>query len=52
MPGIDPNFSNHKLSVLLGSRPIAQRLRRMSPEKIAEVKKQVQNLLEAGFIGE
>ncbi|MED6117894.1 hypothetical protein PIB30_114284, partial [Stylosanthes scabra] len=39
MPGIDPNFSSHKLSILPGSKPVAQRLRRMSPEKMEEVKK-------------
>ncbi|MED6177898.1 hypothetical protein PIB30_102481 [Stylosanthes scabra] len=41
MPGIDPKFSNHKLSVLLRSKPIAQRLRHMSPKKAEKVKKQV-----------
>ncbi|MED6105939.1 hypothetical protein PIB30_000063 [Stylosanthes scabra] len=39
MPEIDPNFSGHKLSILHGSKPVAQKLRRMSLEKVSEIKK-------------
>ncbi|MED6216206.1 hypothetical protein PIB30_005471 [Stylosanthes scabra] len=44
---IDPNFSNHKLSILPGNKPVAQKLRRMNPKKASEVRKQVQNLPKA-----
>ncbi|MED6151528.1 hypothetical protein PIB30_083378 [Stylosanthes scabra] len=35
------NFSSHKLSIIYGSKPVAQKLQRMSPEKVVEIKKQV-----------
>ena len=52
MPGIDPEFMSHRLSIFPGVHPIAQKRGKMSLEKAQEVQKQVQALLDVGFIKE
>ncbi|XP_016185827.1 uncharacterized protein LOC107627512 [Arachis ipaensis] len=52
MPGIDPDFVSHRLAVNPKAKPVAQRRRKMSADRAAEVKRQVQALLEANFIRE
>ncbi|KAK7281396.1 hypothetical protein RIF29_09353 [Crotalaria pallida] len=52
MPGIDPNFICHKLSIIPGSKPVAQRKRKVSAEKAAAIEEKVAELLRAGFIRE
>ncbi|RYQ82848.1 hypothetical protein Ahy_B10g101409 [Arachis hypogaea] len=52
MPGIDPDFMSHRLAVKPKAKPVAQRRRKMSADRAAEVKRQVQALLEANFIRE
>nr|XP_025678495.1 uncharacterized protein LOC112778389 [Arachis hypogaea] len=52
MPGIDPDFMSHRLAVNPKAKPVAQRRRKMSADRAAEVKRQVQALLEANFIRE
>ncbi|XP_072076615.1 uncharacterized protein [Arachis hypogaea] len=52
MPGIDPDLMSHRLAVDPKAKPVAQRRRKMSSDRAAEVKRQVQALLEANFIRE
>nr|XP_025661621.1 uncharacterized protein LOC112757229 [Arachis hypogaea] len=52
MPGINPDLMSHRLAVDPKAKPIAQRRRKMSPDRATEVKKQVKALLEANFIRE
>nr|XP_025641265.1 uncharacterized protein LOC112736143 [Arachis hypogaea] len=52
MPGIDPQVMSHHLAVKPGTRPVAQRRRKMSQERAEEVARQTASLLEAGFIRE
>ena len=52
IPGINPEFMSHRLSVFLGSKPVAQKRRRMSLDRAFMVQEQVQSLLDAGFIRE
>ncbi|XP_072062043.1 uncharacterized protein [Arachis hypogaea] len=52
MPGISPDLMSHRLAVDPKAKPVAQRRRKMSPDRAAEVKKQVKALLEANFIRE
>ncbi|XP_072066641.1 uncharacterized protein [Arachis hypogaea] len=52
MPGIDPQLISHHLAVKAGTKPVAQRRRKMSQERAEEVARQTASLLEAGFIRE
>ncbi|RYR34843.1 hypothetical protein Ahy_A10g049885 [Arachis hypogaea] len=52
MPGINPDLMSHHLAVDPQAKPVAQRRRKMSPDRAAEIKKQVKALLEANFIRE
>ncbi|XP_072081216.1 uncharacterized protein [Arachis hypogaea] len=52
MPGINPDLMSHRLAVDPKAKPVAQRRRKMSSDRAAEVKKQVKALLEANFIRE
>ncbi|XP_072081095.1 uncharacterized protein [Arachis hypogaea] len=52
MPGINPDLMSHQLAVDPKAKPVAQRRRKMSPDRAAEVKRQVKALLEANFIRE
>ncbi|XP_057760842.1 uncharacterized protein LOC130981255 [Arachis stenosperma] len=47
MPGIDPRVMSHHLAVKSDTRPVAQRRRKMSQERVEEVAKQTASLLEA-----
>ncbi|XP_072084426.1 uncharacterized protein [Arachis hypogaea] len=50
MPGINPDLMSHRLAVDPKAKLVAQRRRKMSPDRAAEVKKQVKALLKANFI--
>nr|KYP55078.1 Retrovirus-related Pol polyprotein from transposon 297 family [Cajanus cajan] len=52
MPGIDPNFLCHKLSISKEARPIAQRRRKAGEERKAAIEAEVGKLLYARFIRE
>nr|KYP74121.1 Retrovirus-related Pol polyprotein from transposon 297 family [Cajanus cajan] len=52
MPGIDPHFMCHKLSVCANARPIAQRKRKMGTDRKLAVEAEVAKLIEARFIRE
>ncbi|XP_025703138.1 uncharacterized protein [Arachis hypogaea] len=52
MPGISPDLMSHHLAIDPLAKPVAQRRRKMSPDRAAEVRKQVKALLEANFIRE
>ncbi|XP_072084385.1 uncharacterized protein [Arachis hypogaea] len=52
MLGINPDLMSHRLAVDPKAKPVAQRRRKISPDRAAEVKKQVKALLEANFIRE
>ncbi|XP_025625375.1 uncharacterized protein [Arachis hypogaea] len=52
MPGIDPALMSHRLAVDPKAKPVAQRRRKISPDRAAEVKRQVKSLLEVNFIRE
>jgi hypothetical protein len=50
MPGFDRRIVKHGLPLKSGFRPFQQRARQMKAEVLAEVKKEVEKMLEAGFI--
>ena len=50
MLGISPEFMSHQLSVFPGLKPVAQKRKRMSPDKALAIQEQVQSLLDVGFI--
>nr|KYP73559.1 Transposon Ty3-I Gag-Pol polyprotein [Cajanus cajan] len=52
MPGIDPEFLFHKLSISREARPIAQRRRKAEEERKAAIEAEVAKLLDARFIRE
>nr|KYP76142.1 Transposon Ty3-I Gag-Pol polyprotein [Cajanus cajan] len=52
MPGIDPNFLCHKLSVCREAKPIAQRKRKAGEERKKAIEEEVSKLIDAGFIRE
>jgi len=52
MPGIDPSVACHQLTVDPSVSVVAQRCRKVSPEKLEAVEKAVRDLLEANFISE
>nr|KYP57535.1 Transposon Ty3-I Gag-Pol polyprotein [Cajanus cajan] len=52
MPGIDPNFLCHKISVFREVKPVTQRKRMMGEERKKAVEAEASKLLEAGFIRE
>ena len=52
VPGIDPNFINHHLSLDKGVKPIAQMRRKTNAEKSMSIQKETTNLLESEFIPE
>ncbi|XP_061357618.1 uncharacterized protein LOC133301917 [Gastrolobium bilobum] len=49
---VDPDFCCHKLAVYPGSKPIAQKKRKVSAERRQVLEDHVKELLEAGFIRE
>ena len=50
MPGLDRNIVEHQLPLKKGFRPFQQPARQMKAEVLEEVKKEVQKMLDAGFI--
>jgi hypothetical protein len=52
MPRVNPDFACHRLAIKLGCVPVAQKKRRMGPERTEAIEKQVKELLDAGFIRE
>jgi hypothetical protein len=50
MPGLDRNIVEHQLPLKNGFRPCQQQARQMKAEVLVEVKKEVEKMLEAGFI--
>ncbi|RDX84949.1 Retrovirus-related Pol polyprotein from transposon 17.6, partial [Mucuna pruriens] len=52
MPGIDPQFMNHKLSIAEGARPVVQKKRKQGEEKSRAIKEEIEKLLKVGFIRE
>ena len=50
MPNLDRSIVEHRLPLKKGFRPFQQRARQMKAEILEEVKKEVQKMLDAGFI--
>jgi hypothetical protein len=50
MPGLDRRIVEHRLPLKSGFRPFQQQARQMKAEVLVEVKKEVEKILEAGFI--
>jgi hypothetical protein len=50
MPGLDRSIVEHRLPLKPGFHPFQQRARQMKDEVLKEVKKEVEKMLEAGFI--
>ena len=50
MPGLDRSIIEHRLPLKKGFRPFQQRARQMKAEVLEEVEKEVQKMLDAGFI--
>ena len=51
LPGLPPNREvEFKIELLQGTAPISRRLYRMPPNELAELKVQLQELLEKGLI--
>jgi hypothetical protein len=50
MPGLDRSIVEHRLPLKKGFRPFQQRAWQMKAEVLVEVKKEVEKMLEAGFI--
>src|SRR5215218_3746717 len=50
MPGLDRSIIEHRLPLKKGFRPFQQRARQMKAEILEEVKKEIEKMLNAGFI--
>jgi hypothetical protein len=50
MPGLDRSIVEHRLPLKKGFRPFQQRAQQMKAEVLIEVKKEVEKMIEAGFI--
>jgi hypothetical protein len=50
MPWLDRSIVEHRLPLKKGFWPFQQRVRQMKAEVLVEVKKEVEKMLEAGFI--
>jgi hypothetical protein len=50
MPGLDRSIVEHRIPLKKGFRLVQQRARQMKAEVLVEVKKEVEKMLEAGFI--
>lgn len=50
MPGIDPEIAEHTIPLVLGAKPVKQKLRRMKPDIALKIEEEVVKQLEAGFI--
>jgi hypothetical protein len=51
MPRLDRSIVEHRLPLKKGFRPFQQRAHQMRTEVLEEVKKEIEKMLEAGFIG-
>ena len=49
MPGLDPGLVAHVLNVEPGIRPVVQPMRTFHPKVEAQITKEIQQLLAAGF---
>jgi hypothetical protein len=52
VPGMDPNYIEHRLNVDPHSKPVQQKARRLAPVHAEAVQKEVERLLQAGAIRE
>ncbi|XP_074300592.1 uncharacterized protein LOC141631874 [Silene latifolia] len=52
MPGLSPKIVVHRLAIKKGTSPKKQPQRRFRPELVPEIEKEVNKLIEAGFIRE
>ncbi|XP_074299903.1 uncharacterized protein LOC141631081 [Silene latifolia] len=52
MPGLSPKIAVHRLVIKKGTSPKKQPQRRFRPELVPEIEKEVNKLIEAGFIRE
>ena len=52
MPGIPREVTEHTLQILLGSKPVKQRLRHFDEEKSRAISEEIAKLLATGFIRE
>jgi hypothetical protein len=50
MPGLDRSIVEHRLPLKKGFCPFQQRARQMRTKALEEVKKEIEKMLEAGFI--
>jgi hypothetical protein len=50
MPGLDRSIIEHRLPLKKGFRPFQQRVRQMRAEVLEEVKKEIEKMLQTGFI--
>ncbi len=50
MPNLDTDIVVHKIPLKPGCKPVRQALRRMKPEVILKIKKEVEKQLKAGFL--
>jgi hypothetical protein len=50
MPGLDRSIIEHRLPLKKGFRPFQQRVHQMRTKVLEEVKKEIEKMLEAGFI--
>ena len=47
---INPMLASHKLNIIPAARPVRQKVRLFHPDRHQIIKKEVDNLLRAGFI--
>ncbi|KAM1623994.1 hypothetical protein PS1_022389 [Malus domestica] len=52
MPDIDPEVAYYKLHVDPAAKPVIQKIRHFTPERVVIIKAEIDKLLEAGFIEE
>ncbi|XP_074278402.1 uncharacterized protein LOC141601993 [Silene latifolia] len=52
MPGLSPKIAVHRLAIKKGTNPKKQPQRRFRPELVPEIEKEVNKLIDAGFIRE
>uniref|UniRef100_A0A2N9FCI3 Uncharacterized protein n=1 Tax=Fagus sylvatica TaxID=28930 RepID=A0A2N9FCI3_FAGSY len=52
VPGVDPNYIEHRLNTDPHSKPVQQKARRSTPVHVEAVQKEVEKLLQAGAIRE
>ncbi|CAN6440493.1 unnamed protein product [Victoria cruziana] len=50
MPGLDPNLIQHFLPLTKECKPVKQKLRKLDPRLMGQVKEGLEDLLKAGFI--